>query len=231
MNVTRTPETSDPEALARRYPHIDDNGKKKEAKKDAKKQRPKSPIRKEKREFATKTERRRVKESGTLAMPVMGAAPSAPVPTAKSKPKAKKPADDDDEEDEGEDLLLVEYPDGGGPKSKSRDFSPAFPSVQRKFDDFMDQRESEADDADDESLNESDADFELPPAVTHPAQEPEAMDLDRDEEEEEQGGDMEDDMEDDLEKDLAEAFEQDGDDSSPAAREDHGDESEISEED
>lgn len=236
MNLTRTPENSDPGALERRFPHIDESGKKKE-----KKERAKSPIRKkkevkkeEKREFATKAERRRAKDANNLALPTGGATPT-PTSSAKPKPKPKaKPAEDDEEEDEGDDLLLVEYPDGGGPKSQNRDFSPALTSV-RRFDEFMDQRESEAEDADDESLNESDAGFELPSPVNQPAHEPEDMDLDEEEPEADDtrgGSDMEGDLEDDLEKDLAEAFEEVGNGgSSPVARGDHGDESEISEED
>lgn len=239
MNLTRTPETSDPEALSRKFPHIDSEGKttakkKKEPSGTKKEQRAKSPVRKkEKKEFATKAERRRVKQADDLALPIGGATPT-PAPSSSSKPKSKpkKPAEEEDDEDEGDDLLQVEYPGGPSSKPQNRDFSPAFHSV-RKFDDFMDQRESEADDADDESLNESDADFKLPSPVNHPVHEPEGDAMDVDEEEEQEQEDTRDvsDMEDDLEKDLAEAFGQNDGGSSPAARHDHGDESEISEED
>merc|ERR1712000_374026 len=76
----------DPGALERRFPHIDESGKKKE-----KKERAKSPIRKkkevkkeEKREFATKAERRRAKDANNLALPTGGATPT---PTSSAKPK------------------------------------------------------------------------------------------------------------------------------------------------
>uniref|UniRef100_A0A0B7K2Z7 Transcription elongation factor Eaf N-terminal domain-containing protein n=1 Tax=Bionectria ochroleuca TaxID=29856 RepID=A0A0B7K2Z7_BIOOC len=137
--------------------------------------------------------------------------------------------EDDDDDDGG---LLVEYP-GGEPRSQKRDFSPAFPAV-RRFDDFMDQRESEADDADGESEDEGDVDFKLPSPVNHhqntyggqmeeeEESEPEMEEVEPRAPEYEQEDSL--DIEDDLEKDLEMAFEE-------VNVEDKGEESEISEED
>ncbi|KFH43325.1 hypothetical protein ACRE_059440 [Hapsidospora chrysogenum ATCC 11550] len=180
------------------------------------------------------------------------AKPRQPEEKKKKKEKVDDDEDEEDEEDADDDLLLVEYP-GGAPKSQSRDFSPAFPSV-RRFDEFMDQRESEADDADGESLGDPDTDFKLPSPVNN------GNGRQDDEDDDEDGADPMDvdegekhqqhlqqyhvddnddadagvgagspNLEDDLEKDLEEAFE-------AVANSHHGtpadgDESEISEED
>ncbi|KAF4124569.1 RNA polymerase II transcription elongation factor [Geosmithia morbida] len=182
---------------------------------------------------------------------------SKPQPKPKSGSNGKsRPVDEEDEEDEADDLLLVEYPDGG-PKSQNRDFSPAFPSV-RRFDEFMDQRESEADDADGESAEEPDASFRLPSPVnqSNRQQSDEEDDDDNDDDDDDGDDDDNDDegsygqqqqqqqqqqrpepepaspnLEDDLEKDLEEAFEavEMSNTGTPAGGD--GDESEISEED
>lgn len=131
--------------------------------------------------------------------------------------------DEDDDDDDGG--LLVEYP-GADTAAKQTDFSPAFPPP-RRFDDFMDQRDSEGD-ADAESDDEPDADMKLPSPVddSHPGRHSVPDD--------DGGVPLDDrssvDMEDDLEKDLKTAFE-DLANSQEGSPEDAGDESEISEED
>lgn len=224
--------------------------------------RPKSPVaaptrKKEPAATARKTEKKTAaKNIISLDLPQTDEVTT----TSKAKPKAKsrqaeekkkkkgRVHDDEEEEDEedgGDDLLLVEYP-GGAPKSHSRDFSPAFPAV-RRFDEFMDQRESEADDADGESLGDPDTDFKLPSPVNNgnggrqdedDGEDGGADAMDVDEEEKHQqhqqyhvvdAGAGSPNLEDDLEKDLEEAFEAvaNSQNGTPA----DGDESEISEED
>lgn len=141
-----------------------------------------------------------------------------------SKPKKKKTDDDEEEEDDDDGGLLIEYPDAP-PVAKKADFSPAFPT-QRRFDDYMDQRESEADDADGESDDEPDMDFKLPSPVNK-AEEPAEAEAEAEEEEDDDDDAI--DLEADLEKEMEIAFED-----LANSQEDPrggGDESEISEED
>ena len=248
MNLTRTPSTSDPDTLARRYPHLDEgstNGSgRPEKSSKAKPARAKSPPARKKDPPARKPDRKAPPQPKNVNLALPQADKAA---AGGGKPKAKprsRPAEDEDEEDEGDDdLLLVEYPGGNPSKSQGRDFSPAFPSV-RRFDEFMDQRESEADDADGESLGEPDTDFKLPSPVNNHApqsededaddddaggHEPERMDVDQEQYHDDGQDAGSPNLEDDLEKDLEEAFEAavNSQNGTPA----DGDESEISEED
>jgi hypothetical protein len=255
MNVTRVPGNSDQESLGRKYPHLDNIGLQSSsagassAKAKAKaaehaaaapsssskaKPRAKSPPRKKDvalNKPKAKTEKKETKKAGApldMALPKKAA--------EKPKPKPKPRTLDEEEEDEDEDDgLLIEYP-GGDPKGPKRDFSPALKSI-RRFDDFMDQRESEADDADGESESEPEmVDFKLPSPANQESsrgqesryREAEPMDEDEDEDVEHGGAGIEEDLEDDLEKDLEMAFEA-ADNSFNGTPAD--DESEISEED
>ncbi|PHH84797.1 hypothetical protein CDD83_1391 [Cordyceps sp. RAO-2017] len=147
-----------------------------------------------------------------------------------AKKAEQRPKDEDEDEDEDDDDggLLVEYPGGDNPAAaKLTDFSPAFPRP-RRFDDFMDQRDSEGD-ADGESDGEPDFDFKLPSPVNNPAAAAAAAPATATA----AHGDDDDaasaDLEDDLEKDLENAFEDMA--NSQEGSPDGGDESEISEED
>lgn len=226
MNVTRLPGNSDSARLSRQYPHLDSKqgaeaqpqraaAKKTTAPKDtsatsAAKSQPKEPKR--------KAEKKQQAKEVALSFPE----------PQREKPKPK-PSSFDEEEDEDEDDdggLLIEYP-GADTTARQTDFSPAFPPP-RRFDDFMDQRDSEADDADGESDDEPDMDFKLPSPVNH--HRPEPMDEDAMEMEHDEGdGDVADDLEDVLEKEMEEAFEDlaNSQEETPMG----GDESEISEED
>ena len=269
MNITRTPGNSDPEALKQKYPHISGSKEPSASRKAGvagpsraaesssssssrplskpKQPRAKSPVRK-KEPPARKPDKKAAPKPKDVNLALPQAAPAAKS-KLKTKSKSRPAEEEDEEEDQGDDLLLVEYPDGGGPKASKRDFSPAFTSV-RRFDEYMDQRESEADDADGES--ESDMDFKLPSPVNNPGAAAAAQHEQEEEEEEEEeepefmdvdqpadyghaqqydgGEDAESpNLEDDLEKDLEEAFEavNNSNHGTPA----DGDESEISEED
>ncbi|KAJ4865259.1 RNA polymerase II transcription elongation factor domain-containing protein [Trichoderma breve] len=120
-----------------------------------------------------------------LKLPV----PEPPKPS-ESKPRKKKDDDEDEEDEDDDGDLLIEYPGAEAPARQTH-FSPAFPAP-RRFDDFMDQRESEVEEE----------------------EEDEPMDVDEEEEEGEEDGDAgaggandTADLEYDLEQELENAFE------------------------
>lgn len=231
MNVTRIPGNTDPHDLKQRYPQLNSQSSPKIAPvKETQKPAPKPSAKGSAKSSAVqnkepkkRTEKKQAPKKMDLALPV----PAAPKPQPKPRRQEQDDEDEEDEDDDGD--LLVEYP-GAESAAKQTDFSPAFPAP-RRFDDFMDQRESEADDADGESDSEPDLDFKLPSPVNghhhgasqdeHPL---ESMEIDHGEEVESVA-----DLEDDLEKEMEIAFEdlQNSHDGTPNG----GDESEISEED
>ncbi|KAG5930800.1 hypothetical protein E4U53_002116 [Claviceps sorghi] len=242
MNITRIPGNADAESLRSQYPHLDSQPsplKRATAKKTAstketassKSSQPpaKDPKRKTEKQSQPQSQQKQQKQQ-KQKQSAKEVALSFPEPQKAKPPKPKVQSqsfeDEEEEDDDDDGGLLIEYP--GGDTAKQADFSPAFPPP-RRFDDFMDQRDSEADDADGESDDEPDMDFKLPsPVNTHPAAaEAESMvdyhrhaapDVHGDEE------DCINDMADDLEKDMEMAFE-------GMANTPDGDESEISEED
>ncbi|OAA40184.1 ELL-associated factor [Beauveria brongniartii RCEF 3172] len=239
MNLTRMPGSASPEELSRRFPHLhvedsphDSINVKVPAPRSAASSKPSSAP-KPASSNSTQTKRKvEKKPPKNLAMPVAEAA--TPEPSSKSK---KQAADDDDEDDDDDDDggLMIEYPEGppaAARAAKHNDFSPAFPT-QRRFDDYMNQRESEADDADGESDDEVDVDFKLPSPVNK--QNGHAVE-DEEHDEEAGSGPEEDghaddgtvDLEADLEKEMEIAFE---DLANSQEESGHNDESEISEED
>ncbi|KAK4077508.1 uncharacterized protein Triagg1_3840 [Trichoderma aggressivum f. europaeum] len=183
-----------------------------------------------------------------LKLPV----PEPPKPS-EPKPRKKKDEDEDEEDEDDDGDLLIEYPGAEAPARQTH-FSPAFPAP-RRFDDFMDQRESEVEEEEEEEEEAAaeeeedgtmdDVDFKLPSPVKHASQShSEPMEIDEEEEEGEEDGDAEAggandaaDLEYDLEQELENAFEKlDNNDqdngyyySNNNANDD--DESEISEED
>lgn len=147
-----------------------------------------------------------------LALPV-------PEPPKPEEPKSRKKKDDDDDEEDDDDDgdLLIEYPGAENPPRQTH-FSPAFPAP-RRFEDFMDQRESELEEEDGVMDEDPDVDFKLPSPVKNASQDKsEPMDVDEEEEDEEpeevQGGQQAAeatndaaDFELDLEQELENAFE------------------------
>ncbi|POR34173.1 Uncharacterized protein TPAR_05622 [Tolypocladium paradoxum] len=220
MNVTRIPGNSDPEKLRRQYPHLE--GHKPDAKKstgEATKQKSTSKTN-TKSPAQSKQPKRKAERKQQTDIELSLPKPEPP------KPKKKQVEEDEEDEDEDDGGLLIEYP-GADTASTARqtDFSPAFPPP-RRFDDFMDQRDSEGD-ADGESDDEPDMDFQLPsPVNKNSAGAPEPMELDQDAGQADASASA--DMEDDLEKEMEIAFEdlENSQEGSP-----DGDESEISEED
>ncbi|PNY27774.1 Uncharacterized protein TCAP_02299, partial [Tolypocladium capitatum] len=212
MNVTGVPGNSDPEKLRRQYPHL--KGQKPDARKsagDGPKQKPTAKAN-AKNPVQTKQPKRKAERKQPRAKDQELSLPKPEPP----KPKKTQVEEDEEDEDDDDGGLLIEYPGADtATAAKQTDFSPAFPPP-RRFDDFMDQRDSEGD-ADGESDDEPDMDFQLPSPVNKnmvPAPEAEAP----------AGADMED----DLEKEMEIAFEdlENSQEGSP-----DGDESEISEED
>ncbi|KAG6029202.1 hypothetical protein E4U19_001114 [Claviceps sp. Clav32 group G5] len=241
MNISRMPDNSDAERLRSEYPHLNSQpgpnkqatAKKTASAKDTASNSSQSQTKGSNRSPGNQQQQQPAKEA-SLSFPE----PEKQKPS-KSKAQFEDEEDDDDDDDGG---LLIEYP--GGETAKHADFSPAFPPP-RRFDDFMDQRESEGDDADAEGDDEPDMDFKLPSPVNNHVPPPvstEPMVEEQDEYEyeyeyEDEGeGEVEgegegegeadglNDMEADLEKDMEMAFEDIK--NSPDA-----DESEISEED
>ncbi|PTB70354.1 hypothetical protein BBK36DRAFT_1173989 [Trichoderma citrinoviride] len=191
MNLTRIPGNSNPEELRRRYPHLE-NGqsqkvgdKKNVSNKDKSKSTPKAddktitkpvdkqpldkkPLEKksvekrslEKKIFEKKQLDKKLPKKIDLALPM----PQPPKP-AQSESRKKKDDDDDEEDEDDDGDLLIEYPGAENP-AKQTHFSPAFPAP-RRFDDFMDQRESEVEEEDDDQEDEDDGmdpdtEFKLP---------------------------------------------------------------------
>lgn len=221
MNVTRLPGNSDPARLSRQYPHLDSKPASAPAPSQAQRAGAKKTT--TSKSTSAKSQPKEPKRKPEKKQQAKEVALSFPEPQ-KEKPKPKRNSFDEEEEDEDDDGgLLIEYP-GADTTAKQTDFSPAFPPP-RRFDDFMDQRDSEADDADGESDDEPDMDFKLPSPVNH--HRPDPMEEDAPEQGHDEG--EADDMEDDLEKEMEEAFE---DMANSQEETPHGgDESEISEED
>ncbi|UNI24339.1 hypothetical protein JDV02_010093 [Purpureocillium takamizusanense] len=225
MNITRMPGNSDPAKLSRQFPHLDseaselaNTGENKVAKAKPAAKATATPVTvaqpKPKRKADKKQQQQKDIE---LSLP-------KPEPVKEKKITKRIDEDEEEEDDDDDGGLLIEYP-GGETAAKHNDFSPAFPPP-RRFDDFMDQRDSEGD-ADGESDDEPDMDFKLPSPVNNHASRPEPMDEDDAEEPQaEEPASM--DMENDLEKEMEMAFGdlENGQEGSP-----DGDESEISEED
>ncbi|OAA55622.1 Transcription elognation factor Eaf [Cordyceps fumosorosea ARSEF 2679] len=222
MNVTRMPGSDDSEELSRRFPHLDVDDPAHPKSKPTSAPKP-----------APATARRKVekKPPKNLALPAATAPAPEPAPAATSKPKSKRPADDEDEDEDDDDDggLMIEYPEGppaaAAKAARHNDFSPAFPT-QRRFDDYMDERESEAD-ADSEGDDiDMEADFKLPsPVNTQQQQNGHREDQNgaaSEDEDDEDGGTV------DLEADLENAFEDLANSQEEGGRDD---ESEISEED
>lgn len=237
MNLTGTPTNTNFDDLSRKYPQLNKDGKSKlggaryttdkDKTKRPSKARATSPL-----VNLSKGQDANKQQQKPPALPK----PEQPQSKAKQKQRKSLPDEYEEEEEEDDGGLLVEYPGSGDPKSKQTDFSPAVTAV-RRFDEFMDQRESEADDADGESDLDMDNDFKLPsprfqgskvasPLGRHGSASDPDQALDADQEDSKVPTGAFDDL--DLEKDLEDAFENIGNSPkiSPA-----DDESEISEED
>jgi hypothetical protein len=247
LNLTRTPDVTDPEILRQEFAQLDTAIKvdtmankaapatatagKGPSKASAVKSIPLPKAAKDPPKTRKAPEKKKAVKPVELSLP----APPKPEP----KRRAQTPDDEDADDDDDDGGLTIEYPDSG-PNHRPTDFSPAFPTQMniRRFSDFV--RESEADDADAEFEEDEERDldlegFKLPSPMNQRLQNhPEVMEVDArgeedDEEEQDDGGadleaDFEDDLENDLEAELENAFQQQGSGDTDA-------ESEVSEED
>lgn len=156
MNITRTPETSDPEALRRRFEQLGNETagsivarpaagvkqgkaapKRKVAPKKKKDDRPRETVEPKKEE-------------------------------EERKEKKKRDVESEEDEDDDDDPLQVEYP-GSGPRQN--DFSPAFPEHTfglRRFSDFAEKLRESGNELEDEKSTSSEGgltNFKLPSPV------------------------------------------------------------------
>lgn len=229
MNITRLPGNGDPDSLRRQYPQIDSSASRPGAKTEKNTTNTEKPSTKarakpstQKKEVKRKPEKKQAPKNVALSLPVP--LPAQPQKPAEPKKRTPAPEEEEEEDDDDDGGLLVENPGADTSAARRTDFSPAFPSF-RRFDEFMDQRESEGDDADGEEDDEPDFEFKLPSPVNNRSQYeagPDHMDVDEEEEVEEEEPEV------DLAKELEDAFEnfENSQQESP-----DGDESEISEED
>lgn len=228
MNVTRVPGNSDADDLRKRHPHIKTKAKQPDKSSAGKaaaseKPKPKGLVASKKQPEPRKPEKKASPpaKQESLAMP-------APSKSEEPKPKKKKKQEEEEEEEEDEDDdggLLIEYPGGNNASAKNTDFSPAFPT-QRRFDDYMDQQESGADDADAESDEDPDL-YKLPSPVSKPVEQQQDHAM-PDVQVEEDDDDLAAALEADLQKEMEIAFEDLANSQEDSKA---GDESEISEED
>jgi hypothetical protein len=229
MNITRLPGNGDSDSLRRQYPQIDSSASRPGAKTEKNTTSTEKPSTKarakpstQKKEVKRKSEKKQAPKNVALSLPVP--LPAQPQKPAEPKKRTPAPEEEEEEDDDDDGGLLVENPGADTSAARRTDFSPAFPSF-RRFDEFMDQRESEGDDADGEEDDEPDFEFKLPSPVNNRSQYeigPDHMDVDEEEEVEEEEPEV------DLAKELEDAFEnfENSQQESP-----DGDESEISEED
>ena len=228
MNVTRIPGNSDADDLRRRYPHIKNKAKQSDKASAGKPAVPEKPRTKGLVAPKKQTEPRKTEKKAAPAAKQEPLAMPAPTKSEESKPKKKKIQEEEEEEEDEDDDggLLIEYPGGNNTSAKNTDFSPAFPT-QRRFDDYMDQQESGADDADAESDEDPDL-YKLPSPVSKPAEQQDHAMPDAQDEEEGDDDALAAALEADLQKEMEIAFED-----LANSQEDSkgGDESEISEED
>lgn len=160
MNVTRTPDTSDPEALRRRFeqlgsePEIVARGPERPA------APPKTGKAAPKRKVAPKKKREEKPKGLEVSEPARG---------AEKKKKEKRDESEEEDEDDDDDPLQVEYP---GSERRQNDFSPAFPEHTfglRRFSDFAEKLRESGNELDDERSTSSEGglnNFRLPSPVS-----------------------------------------------------------------
>ncbi|KAG7126129.1 hypothetical protein HYQ44_001169 [Verticillium longisporum] len=192
MNLTRTPETTDPERLRQQFEHLDTSPPARDTPKDTRRPASKpaaskaGPAPKASAPKASAPKASALKNSSSSTSQPRRPAPEKkqaktvelalpPPPPVKEKRKPAKMDDEDDDEDDDDDFgLTVEYPDEPANARSGTEFSPAFPAQKiafRRFSEFL--RDSEADDADGESDQEEDRGiegFKLPSPVNDEGQ-------------------------------------------------------------
>lgn len=160
MNITRTPETSDPEALRQRFEQLGSEPSGSIVAKAPVRPAPSKPVKPAapKRKVAPK-KKREEKPKG----------PEVSDPAKKEKKPKKRDIESEEEDDDDDDPLQVEYP---GSERRHNDFSPAFPEHNsfglRPFSDFAEKLRESGNELDDERSTSSDGglnNFKLPSPV------------------------------------------------------------------
>ncbi|KAM0273944.1 hypothetical protein ACHAQH_008116 [Verticillium albo-atrum] len=187
MNITRTPNNTDPESLRRQFEHLDTSPPARITENDTPKS-PKPPASKSggaakpsalknsnnSNSTTSISQPRRPAPEKKKAKAVELALPPPPPVKEKRKPATLDEDEDEDEDDDDDFGLTVEYPDEPSKARDGTEFSPAFPAQKiafRRFSEFL--RDSEADDADGESDQEEDRGldgFKLPSPVNNEGQ-------------------------------------------------------------
>ncbi|KAM0333444.1 hypothetical protein ACHAQA_002106 [Verticillium albo-atrum] len=188
MNLTRTPNNTDPESLRQQFEHLDTSPPVHDApidtpraskpyKPSASRPTPKSagPAKpsalKNNNSSSTASQPRKPAPEKKQAKAVEIALP--PPPPVKEKRKPANLEEDEEDEDDDDFGLTIEYPDEPTKAREGHEFSPAFPAQKiafRRFSEFL--RDSEADDADGESDQEEERGldgFKLPSPVNEGA--------------------------------------------------------------
>ena len=174
MNLTRTPNNTDPEALREEFPHLNStikvqvgsnasksNSSNAASSSSAVKSKPageKSGMKAlaKLKEHQNKTKKATEKERKEPPAPISVPEPLAKVEKVKRRDRSPVESEEEDDDDDGG--LLIEFPEGDAPTSRfnqTTDFSPAFPV--RRFSEFV--REGE-DDQDDDADGEEE--FDIP---------------------------------------------------------------------
>ncbi|KAL2108024.1 hypothetical protein VUR80DRAFT_4350 [Thermomyces stellatus] len=159
MNITRTPETSDPEILRQRFEQLSPEPSESIVAKVPTRAAPSKPAKPApKRKVAPKKKREEEPKE-----------PEVPEPAKKEEKKPKKrDIESEEEDDDDDDPLQVEYP---GSEPRPNDFSPAFSGPTfglRRFSDFAEKLRESGNELDDERSTSSDGglnNFKLPSPV------------------------------------------------------------------
>lgn len=160
MNITRTPDSSNPEALAQRFEQLSSEPSGSIVAKTTPRPAPSKPVKAPpKRKVAPKKKREEK---------LKGLEPSDAAKKKEKKPK-KRDIESEEDEDDDDDPLQVEYP---GSERRHNDFSPAFPEHAsfglRPFSDFAEKLRESGNELDDERSTSSDGglnNFKLPSPV------------------------------------------------------------------
>jgi len=166
MNLTRTPTDGNVESLRKQFPHLEvksagdgaPSSSTKQSKAKAgtgkattttgkgKASKGETPAAKAKADKSKAEKNKAValtlpSASATKAVTPPPAPAAAPAPEKKPSRRARSPIDSEEEDDDDDDLV-IEYP---GMSDPSRNFSPAFPTTQRRFSEFVRGQEDEED--------------------------------------------------------------------------------------
>lgn len=175
MNVTQTPDNSDPDSLRRKYPHLVGSSSSGGIKARNQKSAPSATVKKAGDKKGKDLPFPPKKSKPAAQQQQKSAQPTQPTSSSSKQNRAAAAAatpDSDADESSDDDLLQIEEPGGSNPPPASaRDFSPAF--GVRRFSDFVQEVSGDEDDADGEEDddNQSIEHFTLPSPVNRQMEE------------------------------------------------------------